>query len=243
MGGVVLVVAERVEVRRADRVLHVGRRLGQGPSVDHVQERVEQMREPVTFTVADGRLAEGSGLPIEAGTRVFLADGEYTTGAFEFDPEGAESIVTKLADGVTLGLTDLNAGTSENILRIAQLATLNPACLRAADEAVGFDQLIAGGGTGGSRSLPLGGSAVLTATDALVGQVLRERGYPTGDFDEQAAMVAVDHGDRADAYRRAYAIHRGGDREAVPTDDLREAVGSVPVHALAEWGQRSGGAG
>lgn len=110
-----------------------------------VQERVEQMREPVTFTVADGRLAEGSGLPIEPGTRVLLADGEYTTGAFEFDPEGAESVVTKLADGVTLGLTDLNAGTSENILRIAQLATLNPACLRAADEAVGFDVLIAGG--------------------------------------------------------------------------------------------------
>lgn len=110
-----------------------------------VQERVEQLREPVTFTVADGRLAEGSGLPIEPGTRVFLADGEYTTGAFEFDPEGAESVVTKLADGVTLGLTDLNAGTSENILRIAQLATLNPACLQAADEAVGFDHLIAGG--------------------------------------------------------------------------------------------------
>ena len=110
-----------------------------------VQERVEQLREPVSFTVADGRLVEGSGLPIEPGTRVFLADGEYTTGAFEFDPEGAESAVTKLADGVTLGMTDLSAGTSENILRIAQLATLNPACLRAADEAVGLDQLIAGG--------------------------------------------------------------------------------------------------
>ena len=110
-----------------------------------VQERVEQLREPVTFTVADGRLADGAGLPIEPGTRVFLRDGDYTTGAFVFDPEGAESAVTKLADGVTLGMTDLNAGTSENILRIAQLATLNPACLRAADEAVGFDTLIAGG--------------------------------------------------------------------------------------------------
>jgi hypothetical protein len=110
-----------------------------------VQERVEQLREPVSFTISDGRLAEGSGLPIEAGTRVFLADGDYTTGAFVFDPEGAESAITKLADGVTLGLTDLNAGTSENILRIAQLATLNPACLRAADEAVGFDRLVSAG--------------------------------------------------------------------------------------------------
>ena len=110
-----------------------------------VQERVEQLSAPVAFTVADGRLVEGNGLPIEPGTRVFLADGEYTMGAFEFDPEGAESTVTKVADGVTLGLTDLNAGTSENIMRIAQLATLNPACLRTADEAVGLDQLIAGG--------------------------------------------------------------------------------------------------
>jgi hypothetical protein len=110
-----------------------------------VQERVEQLREPVAFTVADGRLVEGDGLPVEPGTRVFLADGEYTTGAFVFDPEDAESVVTKLADGVTLGLTDLNGGTSENILRLAQLATLNPACLRAADETIGFDQLIAGG--------------------------------------------------------------------------------------------------
>ena len=32
--------------------------------------------------------------------------------------------------------------------------------------------------------------------------------YPTGDFDEQVAMVAADHGDRADDYRQAYAIHR-----------------------------------
>ena len=29
----------------------------------------------------------------------------------------------------------------------------------------------------------------------------------------------------------------------VATDDLREAAGDVPVLALAEWGQRSGGAG
>jgi hypothetical protein len=59
--------------------------------------------------------------------------------------------------------------------------------------------------------------------EALVGQVLRERGYPSGDFDEQVAMVAADHGDRAEDYRRASAIHRheaGGDGS---TDDLREA--------------------
>jgi hypothetical protein len=110
-----------------------------------VQERVEQLREPVSFTVADGRIADEGGLPIETGTRVFLADGTYSTGEFVFDPEGAESVLTKVADGVTLGLTDINAGTSENILKIAQLATLNPACIRAADESVGLERLIGGG--------------------------------------------------------------------------------------------------
>lgn len=110
-----------------------------------VQERVEPLREPVSFTVADGRIVDEGGLPIETGTRVFLEDGEYTTGAFVFDPEGAESALTKIADAVTLGLTDINAGTSENILRIAQLATLNPACIRAVDETVGIERLIAGG--------------------------------------------------------------------------------------------------
>jgi hypothetical protein len=58
--------------------------------------------------------------------------------------------------------------------------------------------------------------------DSLVGQVLRERGYPTGDFDEQVAMVAADHGDRADDYRQAFTVHRGTDG-VTSTDDLREA--------------------
>ena len=110
-----------------------------------VQERVEQLREPVSFTVVDGRISDEGGLPIESRTRVFLEDGMYTTGAFVFDPEGAESALTKIADGITLGLTDISSGTSENILKIAQLATLNPACIRAADEKVGLEQLIAGG--------------------------------------------------------------------------------------------------
>jgi hypothetical protein len=110
-----------------------------------VQERVEQLREPVTFTVEDGRISESGGLPIEEGTRVFLEDGTYSTGAFVFDPEGSESILTKAVDGMTLGLTDLNAGTAENVLKIGQLATLNPACIRLVAERVGLDQLLAGG--------------------------------------------------------------------------------------------------
>ncbi|HKA85138.1 MAG TPA: hypothetical protein VKD21_14795 [Acidimicrobiales bacterium] len=110
-----------------------------------VQERVEQLREPVEFKVEDGRIAEAGGLPIEEGTRVFLEDGTYSTGAFVFDPEQSESILTKAVDGMTLGLTNINTGTAENVLKIGQLATLNPACIRLAAERVGLDQLLAGG--------------------------------------------------------------------------------------------------
>jgi hypothetical protein len=110
-----------------------------------VQERVEQLREPVTFTVEDGRISEAGGLPIEKGTRVFLEDGTYSTGAFVFDPEESESIMTKAVDGMTLGLTNINVGTAENVLKIGQLATLNPACIRLAAERVGLEELLAAG--------------------------------------------------------------------------------------------------
>jgi hypothetical protein len=110
-----------------------------------VQERVEQLRESVDFTVEDGRIAEAGGLPIEKGTRVFLEDGTYSTGAFVFDPEESESILTKAVDGMTLGLTTINVGTAENILKIGQLATLNPACIRLAAERVGLEELFAAG--------------------------------------------------------------------------------------------------
>jgi hypothetical protein len=110
-----------------------------------VLERVEQLREPVEFTVEDGRIAEPGGLPIEKGTRVFLEDGTYSTGAFVFDPEQSESILTKAVDGMTLGLTNINAGTAENVLKIGQLATLNPACIRLAAERVGLDELLSAG--------------------------------------------------------------------------------------------------
>jgi hypothetical protein len=110
-----------------------------------VQERVEQLREPVTFTVEEGRIADAGGLPIEPGTRVFLEDGTYSTGEFVFDPEESESILTKAVDGMTLGLTNLNSGTAENVLKIGQLATLNPACIRLAAERIGLEELLAAG--------------------------------------------------------------------------------------------------
>jgi hypothetical protein len=60
--------------------------------------------------------------------------------------------------------------------------------------------------------------------DALVAQVMRDRGYPVDEWEERYEMVSVDHPELAENYRVAHAIHerRTGDTE-VSLDDLREA--------------------
>ncbi len=60
--------------------------------------------------------------------------------------------------------------------------------------------------------------------DALVAQVMRDRGYPVDEWEERYEMVSVDHPELADNYRVAHAIHerRAGDTD-VSLDDLREA--------------------
>jgi len=67
------------------------------------------------------------------------------------------------------------------------------------------------------------GEAVLEA-DALVADVMRQRGYPVGDFERQAADVSVDHPRVVTEYRAAHDIadrHRNG---RAATEDLRAAL-------------------
>jgi hypothetical protein len=64
-------------------------------------------------------------------------------------------------------------------------------------------------------------ASALTDADTLVGEVMRERGYPVEDFEQQAADVSVDHPDVVEHYRKAHAIH--GERRA-STEDLRQAM-------------------
>lgn len=60
--------------------------------------------------------------------------------------------------------------------------------------------------------------------DALVAQVMRDRGYPVDEWEERYEMVSVDHPDLADNYRVAHAIHEQGTAGTdVSLDDLREA--------------------
>jgi hypothetical protein len=60
--------------------------------------------------------------------------------------------------------------------------------------------------------------------DALVRDVMTERGYPMGDFERQSADLSVEHADVVGHYRAAHDIRtRDADRE-VTTEELREAM-------------------
>lgn len=60
--------------------------------------------------------------------------------------------------------------------------------------------------------------------DALVAQVMRDRGYPIDEWEERFEMVSVDHPELADNYRVAHAIHEQGTGGTdASLDDLREA--------------------
>lgn len=87
--------------------------------------------------------------------------------------------------------------------------------------------------------------------DALVGRLIAERGYPTGDFDEQAAHLSVEHGRTLTRYREAHEIHLRNERGEASTEELRQAVvhyralvaellGTEPVGAQPPAPRRSG---
>jgi hypothetical protein len=68
--------------------------------------------------------------------------------------------------------------------------------------------------------------------DALVTRVMRDRGYPTDDFEQRAADVSVDHPDVVGHYREAHDISLRNDRGDVTTEQLRQAM--VHYRALFE---------
>jgi hypothetical protein len=60
--------------------------------------------------------------------------------------------------------------------------------------------------------------------DALVAEVMRQRGYPVDDFDERIDMVAVDHPTVAEHYRAGHALFLRNDQRMASTDELRQAL-------------------
>ena len=74
-------------------------------------------------------------------------------------------------------------------------------------------------------------SAVENA-DRLVGEVMRARGYPVGEFELRAADLSVDHPRVIENYRIAHEIALRDSRGEATTEDLRRAM--VSYRALFE---------
>lgn len=85
----------------------------------------------------------------------------------------------------------------------------------------------------------------LGEADGLIGEVMRARGYPVGEFEQRAADVSVDHPSVVEHYRAAHAIASRADRADTSTEDIRQAM----VHyralfdELLEAGRPVGAAG
>ena len=65
--------------------------------------------------------------------------------------------------------------------------------------------------------------AVGTA-DELVTRLIAERGYPTGNYDDQLAHLSVRHAQTLQHYRDAHEISQRSERGEATTEDLRQAL-------------------
>jgi hypothetical protein len=60
--------------------------------------------------------------------------------------------------------------------------------------------------------------------DRLVKELMRDMGYPVGDFDQRAADISVDHPRVVDNYRRAREVAHANERGEASTEDLRNSM-------------------
>lgn len=60
--------------------------------------------------------------------------------------------------------------------------------------------------------------------DALLGDVMKARGYPVSDFDQRAGDISVDHPVVVDHYHKAHDIAVRQERGQASTEDLRQAM-------------------
>jgi hypothetical protein len=75
-------------------------------------------------------------------------------------------------------------------------------------------------------------SSAVGDADRLVTEVMRERGYPVDNFDQQAADISVDHPTVVENYRAAHGIHLSQQNGGVGTEAQRQAF--VHYRALFE---------
>jgi hypothetical protein len=63
-----------------------------------------------------------------------------------------------------------------------------------------------------------------TQADALITRIMTDRGYPTGQFDQRAADLSVEHATTVDRYRRAHDLTLSHHQGTADTEDLRHAL-------------------
>ena len=67
-------------------------------------------------------------------------------------------------------------------------------------------------------------SGAVIEADRLVQEVMKERGYPTDDFEQRAADISVEHPELVERYRTAHGIAQANERGQASTEDLRQSV-------------------
>jgi hypothetical protein len=60
--------------------------------------------------------------------------------------------------------------------------------------------------------------------DELVTRLIADRGYPTGDYDDQLSHLSVEHSRTLDHYRNAHDIYERNARGEATTEQLRQAL-------------------
>ena len=66
--------------------------------------------------------------------------------------------------------------------------------------------------------------AAVVEADELITQVMRDRGYPVEDFDNQSALISVDHPDIVQNYRVGHDVREKTTDGGATTEDLRQGV-------------------
>lgn len=67
-------------------------------------------------------------------------------------------------------------------------------------------------------------AGALTQADALIVDVMRDRGYPVADFEQRTADLSPDHGRALQDYRTAHEISLRAEHGTAGTEDLRQAM-------------------
>lgn len=75
-------------------------------------------------------------------------------------------------------------------------------------------------------------SRAVAEADTLLTDVMRTRGYPTGDFETRAADISVDHPRVVQNYHAAHALAQQSREGKATTENLRQAM--VHYRALFE---------